>query len=352
MKKHKISNKLYYYSLEQNNQRFTNNQGTGTWTNTIEESIFSAILEDLQVNDEDHYVVDFSNVAKTTFKNEHYDQLINEKYVLLGLETKLFNAIKTKTEEKNRIFRFKEYRSDTNETLYLVYFNEDKDNFFITYLEKHICGTDDNGLIKVSLSRIMVASIIANILMEDIEYYDMSHLKYLESSNVYVNCYLNVKRIFLRMDVLTLTINQLKVMILQHFQSEDIRNVCLLGVSNNGIILSRILAYAMHMKVVSINHIGPKYCLNYDNHVMDQYKNQKYILVSDVICLGGEYRMTKGIISVLNSQLLGAVGIVKIREVFRAEEDDPNHIYAIIDNINEYGCNYQIYIDRKDKENG
>lgn len=352
MNKYRFSDKIYYFSIQQNNKVLTNNQSVGNIPNVVEESCISDMLDYLNQDMENYLIIDFSNIFSVSFKEEHYELFMNKKYALLGINDKYFNVIKEKAQKSKKIFNYKKYKISNKKSNYLIYFDNNKENNLLKFLNKFIPKGCQQESISTELSNKLIAHIVAGILTKDLEYYDLKNLKYLESSNVYVNCYLNVKRIFVNIDVLLMVINRLKAIIQDKFLKnddvDDIENICLLGVSNNGIILSRILAYVMKIKVKSINHVGPKYCLNYDNSTAEQYMNKNYILVSDVICLGGEYRIAKGMISVLNSKLLGAVGIVKIRDIYRGDKNNSDKIYSIIDNINDYGCEYRVYIDREE----
>lgn len=350
MKKHELAEKIYYFSLIQNSGIIKGNQGTGVFFHSVAESALKQIISYLEKAQESRYILDFSNIGSVEFTQESYNRIICDRYILIGLNMKLFEALKKKAEEKNKAFKCIKCVGKGDEESFIICPCNDKDDFFMNYLKKNIVDWNENtSEVCIDLSRKLIESIIAKVLVSDLEYYDETNLKYLESSNVYVNCYLNVKRLFMNIDVLNLSIKCLEKFVCDNFlfANEDKGKICFLGVSNNGIILARLLAYAMKMDVKSINHIGPKYCLNYDNASIEKYKKRKYILVSDVICLGGEYRIAKGILGVLESELLGAVGIVKIRDVYRNEKKNEEKIYTIIDNINNHGCDYKIYVDRR-----
>lgn len=180
--------------------------------------------------------------------------------------------------------------------------------------------------------------------------------KYLESSNVYVNKYINVKSLFLDYNHMMLTIKGLQKVIRTQF-ADCWREASLLGVSNNGIILANLLSYELNLPVQSLNRLGPIYCLEDDAKKLNNFNDKKYILVSDVICMGGEFRMTKGIVNILGSQLIGGICVVKIRDVYRGDKEEK--VYSLLKDINEIEIDgekidYQVYIDRygtKEKEN-
>jgi adenine/guanine phosphoribosyltransferase-like PRPP-binding protein len=177
--------------------------------------------------------------------------------------------------------------------------------------------------------------------------FEKGKLKYLESSNVYVNKYINVKSLFLDKNYMMLVIKDLKDLVKRRFK-EYLTDLVLLGVSNNGIILANLLSYELEVPVQSLNRLGPVYCLDKKVDRNNQFRNKKYVLVSDVICMGGEYKMAQGIIDILGSTLLGGVCVVQIREVYRNKSE--NNILALLNNINgikvgEEQIDYQIFID-------
>lgn len=177
--------------------------------------------------------------------------------------------------------------------------------------------------------------------------FEKGNLKYLESSNVYVNKYINVKSLFLVRNYMILVIKDLKELIKKEFKSV-LPDVVLLGVSNNGIILANLLSYELQISAQSLNRLGPVYCLDKKIDRNDQFSKKKYVLVSDVVCMGGEYKMAKGIVDILGATLLGGVCVVKIRDVYRNKNE--NNVFALINDINGMEVDndridYQIYVD-------
>ncbi|MDE5778206.1 MAG: hypothetical protein K2I10_06880, partial [Lachnospiraceae bacterium] len=157
---------------------------------------------------------------------------------------------------------------------------------------------------------------------------------------------------------LYLVIDELKHCIKANFKITS--DTCLLGVSNNGNILARLLAYEMNLNVRCINHIGPRYFIEYKENYYKEMNEKNFILISDVICLGGEYRIARGIVHMLNAEMIGAVSVVKLRNVYRNdgyENDDIDKIrkvYSILVDINSYQIadkkiNYKIFIDKEDE---
>jgi orotate phosphoribosyltransferase len=282
-------------------------------------------------------VLDFSNVSKISASRENISRLVN-----------LTNAISYLKKGAIEICNGRNCLKKINEN-FEASISVDIDvklkNYWNDTLEK-----------QTDIVKFIHSYVFMDFLLRDIEEnnhkYNDDNLKYLESSNVYVNRYINIKAFFLNPDYLRLLVNDMAEKIRLEFK-EDYNKFCLLGVSNNGIILSHLIAYQLGMDVKCINHIGPKYCLFSGNEALNDLKNEKFILISDVVCLGGEYRMAKGIVEVFGANLIGAVTVVKIRDVYRNGDEKANdRIVSIIDNPNQYiidgkRLNYKIYIDRR-----
>lgn len=128
--------------------------------------------------------------------------------------------------------------------------------------------------------------------------------------------------------------------ILKREFKNDLDNIALLGVSNNGIILANLLSYELKLPVKSLNRLGPIYCLNKERDKTEQFNNKKCVLVSDVVCLGGEYRMAQGIVDILGATLVGGICVVKIRDVYRNRKE--KNVFALLEDINAIKINNEI----------
>ena len=343
---YKLEKDILFCPISLNNSILLHQPSRGGTNIKIEEYIVLRIFSLMESNPCSLYIVDFSGITKLELAyNNLMDILQNRKTVLYFEKEKYDEICGLVNQDQHMIFE------DERGSLVCNNYTEKR---LIDYLTIAIKNKKD-------FIKSFHAHIFADFLIQEaIKYrhkYPMEELKYLESSNVYVNCYINIKAIFSRPDYMYLIISDLTELIRNNFP--NLKNVCLLGVSNNGIILSRLIGYQLNLEAKSINHLGPKYSLESDSELLLELKNKRFILVSDVICLGGEYRLAKGIVNVLNSRLLGAVSVVKIKDVYRSENSDPtdvrmkrkeDKICTLLDNINEYNfegesLNYTIYIN-------
>lgn len=360
MKAHLLSDKIYYLSLEQNNFTFELKQSMKNTHTEMEESRIDTVMDYLYTKKDLYFIIDAFNIQlKLSISN--IDSIICERFAILGINEKTFNVICEHAKKKNKEIFFIKYNlpveNDSNrEDYYIVLFDRDHSNLLWNYINTNVVKLDNKKIIREFIDIKCVRNIIAAMLKKDIETYSDEKWSYLESSNVYIKNYLNVKCLFAvpnAFDLILLKMRQLiERVFMNRLEMKEREKICLLGVSNNGIILSRILAYIMEMNSKSINHLGPMYCVEGDIEDLEKYRNNLYILISDVICLGGEYRMTKGIVSILGSRLLGVVGIVKVRDVYRNEKKSANIATAVLEEIEQYGIKYNIYIDKEEDKSG
>ncbi len=344
--KYKVNNNIMLCPVSFNNSIIKNQHSMGGNEIKLEEKKLVEILNKVRADLDTMYILDFCDIRKVCMEEKSVDEMSGLNNVIFYFRNDFnIDFIKSNCNEL-RIIR--------DEYGFLVLFNN-VHQLLLEFVDQKL--KDKNDIIKT-----IHQYVYFNFFVQDIEKnrykFEMDKLKYLESSNVYVNYYINVKAIFMKPDYMRYMINDLSQLIIKNFQNN--KKICLLGVSNNGIILSRILAYKLQLEVKSINHIGPKYCLDSDIEVLRDLEDKRFILVSDVICLGGEYRMAKSILEVLGAKLLGAVCVVKIRDVYRSEKiinkdtvrENRDFIYSIVDNINsceidKKNIDYKIYVDRE-----
>lgn len=257
---------------------------------------------------------------------------IDETVVDLLLKPKFFIICKEKI--KNLIQKNTNVKSTTipNTEEYLLCTNECMQNDF-----DYIFGILVN-INKDSVEEYIYSQILCQFFCDDIkehpEYsYDNGNYKYIESSNIYINKFINVKSIFLHNNYTNLVIDRMKELI-NRFKPNN-EDFSLLGVSNTGIVLAQILGKEMGISVESLNRIGPVYCLSNSKGKVRKFKNKNYLLISDVVCLGGEFRITKGILDMVGASLIGGVCVVKIRDVYREGTDNELVVLAVVDNFSQ-----------------
>lgn len=191
---------------------------------------------------------------------------------------------------------------------------------------------------KGSVEEYIFSQILCQFFYDDIkkhpEYsYDNGKYKYIESSNIYINKFINVKSLFLQTEYTKLVIDRMEELVNRFNPNNE--SFSLLGVSNTGIVLAQILGNKMRIPVESLNRIGPVYCLSNSKGKVRKLKNKKYLLISDVVCLGGEFRITKGILDMVGASLVGGVCVIKIRDVYRENADNDLKVLAVVNDFTQ-----------------
>lgn len=333
-----LYDKIEYCSISMNNNDLISNMGQRADL-SVEEGILWEIIQSFEKDT--NYIIDFLSCEGTINITKKIMERFSKNNIIILAPEKLKNAF---GKNENLNCNFEIYGKDVDRC-YSIAFGE-KGEFYSSFktLVSQMDGSDLMFFRRLLLTRFFYYDIKNNSQYS----FEEGNLKYLESSNVYVNKYINIKSLFLNYNYMILVVRGLKELVKTKFKS-DLSDAILLGVSNNGIILANLLSYELQIPVRSLNRLGPVYCLDKKTDRNNLFNNNnKYILISDVVCMGGEYKMAKGIVDILGSKLLGGICVVKIRDIYRNHREST--IYALLDDINGLEVDgerigYQIYVD-------
>ena len=123
-----------------------------------------------------------------------------------------------------------------------------------------------------------------------------------------------------------------------------------MGQSLTSTFVISILSKLLKLDILVFDKIGPITKL-YNKLEKHNFENRKYIVVSDLVCLGTEVKITKNLIEFSGGKYLGNVSIVKIetltREDLRLENVDRTiAVFSVTENNNQE-LNYFIYTNLK-----
>lgn len=143
--------------------------------------------------------------------------------------------------------------------------------------------------------------------------------QYHESSSVYLPTYINIKGFMTKDKPFFLyTIYQLAQQIKQYpkwsdyFSQKETKKPILICQSLNGSCIASVLSDLLNTGIFIFEQIGPINRLNRNiGHVIES--GEKYIIVSDVVCLGTEVKIAKSIINYFGGNCLGNVSIVQFQ---------------------------------------
>lgn len=126
----------------------------------------------------------------------------------------------------------------------------------------------------------------------------------LASSGVYVDHYVDIKRLFMDPDELFLVVYYMSRWLLTANREYD----ALIATSKNGAILAALLGKMTGSDVVCCVNIGPQYALS-ASAVEQIQPGKRYIYVYDFICLGTEAKLLHALVSSRRAFLAGGIGV-------------------------------------------
>jgi hypothetical protein len=307
----------------------------------LEEDILSRLFGEINTKTSEIFLFDFSNINHTTPRIIHCFDLF-----LRSHQHVFFCGILSE-----RIIR--DFNNATIDNGQKLTFDEDHKLFYPQNADVNkLKRWSDNDLDYLyEKIKHFKGSKIIEFIEKTCPIMESGSLVYLESSNIYANRYIDVKKIFTD-PILTRIIVYEMCGLLSDYVKEKKQNeqvfssdvIALLGVSNNGAILANMIAKLLRLNFFSYKSLGPHYC-DQENQVVERIRrNKKYILISDFICLGMEYKRSIAVFNAANSQIIGHISCMKYADVFREGTGDNNSIRAFID-LSKHRINYSISIN-------
>ena len=161
---------------------------------------------------------------------------------------------------------------------------------------------------------------------------------FIDSSNVFANKYLDVKKLFYKPNLNNLAIYQIsKSIYINHINSFD----KILSVSMNGAALGAQVGQILGKDLLLIMNLGPHLSLR-DKEILNKIKKgMRYLFIGDMICMGTEIKLAKTIINLKDAKWAGGVTIFKylepgnrkpitsIIQIYDNDDDDKNLGYSL-----------------------
>jgi hypothetical protein len=137
-----------------------------------------------------------------------------------------------------------------------------------------------------------------------------------ESSSVYLTSYIDIKKmISQKTEFFMYCLYQLALKIKDNWKIITNDKPTLVCQNLNSSFITSILSNFLQLDIVILDHVGPINTL-YSTLSNKIEKNKKYILVSDMVCLGTEVKITKNLIAFLGGKVIGNVSIVKLNTFY------------------------------------
>ncbi|WP_088227825.1 hypothetical protein [Desulfosporosinus sp. FKB] len=166
--------------------------------------------------------------------------------------------------------------------------------------------------------------------------------QFLESSSVYSNMYVDIKKIFNNRKMYSLIIYELCNLVVTHFNK---RFDALVSSSNNGSALSTIIGKILNKDVLYLMNLGPHLTIRDKELLNSIIPKKRYLFIYDFICLGTEFKITKTVVNTKDADLVGAVGVAK----YRFEDRENKHkVFSLIDINTDCNLSYEVYFEKRE----
>lgn len=171
------------------------------------------------------------------------------------------------------------------------------------------------------------------------------------SSFVYLHSFIDLKKfISLENPFVYYALYRLAIKIKNRWQTNLEFNPILVGQSLTSTFIVSVLSKLLKLDILVFDKIGPITKL-YNKLEKHNFENRKYIVVSDLVCLGTEVKITKNLIEFSGGKYLGNVSLVKIetltREDMQLDNIDRTISIFSISEKNNVELNYYIYTNLK-----
>jgi len=168
----------------------------------------------------------------------------------------------------------------------------------------------------------------------------------LASSSVYVDHYVDAKRLFMQPDELYLIVYYMS----SYLSKIDQDYHGLVASSKNGAVLAALLGKMTGKQVIYCVNVGPQYALPADAAEQIQ-PGKRYVYVCDFICLGTEVKLLHALMSNRRAALVNGIGIANYIPLHNPELNEKHSPLAfmncLVDLISS-GISYNVYL-KKDK---
>ncbi len=128
----------------------------------------------------------------------------------------------------------------------------------------------------------------------------------LESSGLYSNMYINVKKLFLDTRAYYLVLYGMAIEAHRMGEFDGF-----ISSSKNGALLAAMLGAMLNKKSVYIQGVGPKYSMKFGNIQNEIKRGKSYIYIFDFVCTGTELKVISALINSNDAYLNGGIGFAQ-----------------------------------------
>lgn len=177
--------------------------------------------------------------------------------------------------------------------------------------EESICylnGIISDDVVKAyeSIFKSVSKELYSGILRDIVDFGEVENPLLLDSSGLYSNMYISVKKLFLNPQSYYFVLFGMAAAVesLGEFDS-------FISSSKNGAILANLLGAMLNKKVVHIQGVGPKYSMRFGNKQNEIKKGKTYVYVFDFKCTGTESKILSALVNANDAYLAGEIGFAQ-----------------------------------------
>lgn len=253
------------------------------------------ILDYIDKEQYKHFLLDFSYIDFSTQRSfkVFIDMLKAGKknIAFCNLTEMVFNMIQNDCKELNAILDYDFQNKVISNKVGIKYYHDQRkknnsDNFIQGFINAYI------------------RNIIKDNLKEGSEF--------LESSNTYANKYVSIKEIFKKSSMYYLVVYEMCKLVKDNFVRDGVDTYDkLICASITGAVLATLVGQLLEKEVFYLMKLGPHLTI-LDKMVINEIsKNSRYLFISDMVCLGIEYKIAKTLVNLNGSDIIGGVSVVK-----------------------------------------
>lgn len=175
------------------------------------------------------------------------------------------------------------------------------------------------------------------------------------SSRVYLSKYIDIKKMMENIPFFCLCMYKLATVLCDYRVLNidnylDNKGTSIFIHTMSSAVMGSILAQLFCLDLVIVDHLGPYNKLYVDDLAATIDRHKRYIVVSDVVCLGSELKVAKTILDVLGIQYECCAAMVDIKTTSGIEDDNIFSLYQVTKNHNTLEYYVNTDLDGPNKE--
>lgn len=316
---HTYSSEFYQYDIMLDARRTK-----GIYCKKVNANIFENIYEyDYEEKD---ICIDFSGIEEISKNN------------LVGFVSKIKKKICSKNQMVYFLILRKEIYEETGMENFLQINNDNNGNIFAKM--GNAKGTYTYSQLIMRKEKVFKERLEKMILESTDECTETQHQH--TSVPVYLSHYINLKKMveaksrLLRLAIYYLALSMIDAGIMSN-NPLDNSNISFFFHTINGGYIATQLAELFHIDLVYLDHLGPIESVHRKHFEKSIRDNRNYIIVSDVICLGGEVGRARTIIEYCGGKILGEICLVDIKTIKNRDVANRISLYTVSNECNKIG---------------